>query len=168
MPVLVIGRSDAASERVLDWSRRNKIVAKDVTPRYAGDLKTGELSWHAGAAVPALLYQGKTGWTWASGEQPVKDALWRLHQEAIKPPAVMTAYVSRNCGACAKFLAMLTKSPSLLAKTDLRILEDDPKSVLEMHDLGAVKTPAIVIRSPDGRSEVFQGASAMQRMIALS
>lgn len=163
---LVLARGDAASDRVLDWSRRNR-VNPGVVARYAGDLTPGELAWHAGAKTPALLVNDGGKLAWVQGEQAVKDALWRLHLAASKPKPLITAYVSKTCGACQKFLNMLTMSPRLLAQTEIRTLEDDPKAVLEMHDLGAVRTPAIIVQTPQG-PELATGAAALQRLIALS
>jgi hypothetical protein len=60
---------------------------------------------------------------------------------------------------------MLMASPSLLARTEIKVLEADPRNVLEMHDLGAYMTPAIVIHTAQG-PRLFQGPAAAQALIS--
>lgn len=80
---------------------------------------------------------------------------------------MFVAYISRTCGACQRLLHMVAASPKLLAAVDLRTLEDDPRWVLEMHDLGMMRTPSLAEWDPTGARVVgtYQGAAAYQRLI---
>lgn len=80
----------------------------------------------------------------------------------------MIAYVSRNCGACARFLRLLSSSPKLLMATEIKIIEGNPQALLEMHELGARKTPTLVAYTKDGRRMVYEGTQAAHALIQMA
>lgn len=81
----------------------------------------------------------------------------------------MVAYVSGSCGACARFLSMVAASPKLLAATDIRKVDNNPQAILEMHSLGALKTPTLVVLDQYNRpTAVYQGAQASQALISMA
>lgn len=84
------------------------------------------------------------------------------------PPATAIVYVSRKCGACGKFLAMMSSSKKLLMAVEPRILEGNPRAILEMHELGAIKTPTMVVFGPNGQKHVYQGVEASTALIRMA
>jgi hypothetical protein len=164
-PVLVLSRSDAASGRLADWLQRNGVTGV-VDVRYAEDQAPGNgLGWSATSRAPQLLAWGPQGWAWTSGEQAIRDRVWAARPGAAPPRPTMTAYVSRSCGACQRFLMMLAASEKLLRAVDIKVLEDDQRNVLAMHDAGAQLTPTLVVDGPSGR-RVYQGPQASQYLIS--
>jgi hypothetical protein len=159
---LVLSRNDPASARITDWMTRNR-VANIAAVRYVEDLKPGELNWNATAATPQLLIQQNGAWVWIKGEDAIRQALWAVFTR--KPKII--AYVSSTCGACQRMLGFLAASPRLLADTDIRDIDKNPRYVIEMHDLKAFATPTVVENTPQG-VKVLQGPSAVMRVIELA
>lgn len=84
------------------------------------------------------------------------------------PPATAIVYVSRKCGACGKFLQMMAGNKKLLMAVEPRILEGNPRAILEMHELGAIKTPTMVVFHPNGQRTVHQGVDASTALIRMA
>lgn len=79
------------------------------------------------------------------------------------------AYLSRTCGACAKFTALLAGSPKLLRIVEPRIIEaDNGKNLLEMHALGAHMLPTLVVYPDNGKPMVYEGGQASQALINMA
>lgn len=79
------------------------------------------------------------------------------------------AYLSRHCGACAKFSALIAGSPKLLKLVEIRITEDGGgKNLLEMHSLGANMLPTLVIIPDKGPPKAYEGGQASQALLALA
>lgn len=79
------------------------------------------------------------------------------------------AYLSRTCGACAKFSALLAGSPKLLQIVEPRIIEDaNGKNLLEMHSLGAHMLPTLVVIPDRGKPMVYEGGQASQALLNLA
>lgn len=76
----------------------------------------------------------------------------------------LKVYVQKSCGACAKFLQLLASSPRLLAQTDIVTIEGNPRALLEMQELGAYKTPTLVV-TRNGQRSVYQGPAAVNALI---
>lgn len=77
-----------------------------------------------------------------------------------------TLYVSRHCGACAKALQLLARDQRLLAKTDIKIMDDDPAARLAVHTMRARMTPVLVVHGPQG-DRMFEGSQAFIEMVKL-
>jgi len=88
--------------------------------------------------------------------------------KAPAPPAKAVVYVSRTCGACGKFLAMMSSNHKLLMAVEPRILDNNPQAILEVHELGATKTPIMVVFGPNGQKSMYQGVAATQALIKMA
>ncbi len=79
------------------------------------------------------------------------------------------AYLSRTCGACAKFTALMAGSNKLLTIVEPRIIEDaNGKNLLEMHSLGAHMLPTLVVYPDRGKAMVYEGPQATQALMNLA
>ena len=87
-------------------------------------------------------------------------------QARVVGPAALpsvAAYVSKSCGACARFLSLVASSEKLLRLVDVKIIDGNPKVLLEMHEMGAIKTPTLVING-----KAYQGPAATSALISLA
>ena len=79
------------------------------------------------------------------------------------------AYLSRTCGACAKFSAMLAGNQKLLMMVEPRIIEEgNGQNLLDMHALGAHLLPTLVVIPDKGAPMVYEGGQASQALINLA
>jgi len=83
------------------------------------------------------------------------------------PPPSYAMYVSAHCGACARALQLIASSPKLLQAIEIRQLEGNPRYKLDVHDLGARKTPVLVGFTSGKVSGVYEGPAAWAKLVEI-
>ena len=136
-----------------------------------------------GSVTPTLIVVNPSGSMGRIEGYPGVSAQFQAWAGAVRPAGQVAAgpaktlqapqyaiYVSSTCGACAKALQMIGTSPTLLQKIEVRKLDGNPKAILEMHDLGATRTPALVALDPAGNptGRTFEGPAAWLQIVSLA
>lgn len=111
------------------------------------------------ARVEVVTVRPAAGLSSVRSENPAAQA--RVVGPAALPS--VAAYVSKSCGACARFLSLVASSEKLLRLVNVKIIDGNPKVLLEMHEMGALKTPTLVVNG-----KAYSGPAATSALIALA
>lgn len=134
-----------------------------------------------GKVTPTLIVAGPAGSSKAETYGSVLAAMQRLagqtrpagqvsHAAAgggVQHAPVYAMYVTASCGACAKALQLVASSEKLLRAIEIRKIDGNPQYMLDVHSIGAMRTPILVEFRGGKVSGVFEGPSAWSKLVQI-